>query len=93
MVACWQEDPLKRPSFKDIVEISTRVLDKMGGPPSARDGSRSLVREIVSSLMVVDQDPLSINAFSVYIFFFFFFTLHLLFFFFRLFCFFYFQFF
>lgn len=43
MVDCWREDPLKRPSFREIVDVSTAVLNKMGGAPNNPDGSRSLV--------------------------------------------------
>lgn len=45
MVACWQEDPLKRPSFRDIVDVSTALLEKMGGAPLGPDDSRNLVRD------------------------------------------------
>lgn len=49
MVACWHEDPLSRPTFREIVDISTSLLKQMGGAPHAPDGSRSLVRSSLIS--------------------------------------------
>ncbi len=45
MIKCWQEDPAKRPDFREIVDVATALLEKMGGAPPAPDGSRSLVSD------------------------------------------------
>ncbi|CAM9802571.1 unnamed protein product, partial [Scytosiphon promiscuus] len=42
VVKCWQEDPLQRPDFREIVDVSTALLGKLGGGPSTLDVSRSL---------------------------------------------------
>ena len=43
MVACWQEDPEKRPSFQEIVDGATSILEDMGGAPPAPDVMGALV--------------------------------------------------
>lgn len=43
MIKCWQEDPAKRPDFREIVDVATALLEKMGGAPPAPAGSRCLV--------------------------------------------------
>lgn len=43
MIKCWHEDPAKRPDFREIVDVATALLEKMGGAPSAPAGSRCLV--------------------------------------------------
>ncbi|CAM9482831.1 unnamed protein product [Ectocarpus fasciculatus] len=52
MVKCWQEDPLKRPDFREIVDVSTALLETMeGAPPNPDGGSRSLENHGTESLM------------------------------------------
>ncbi|CAN0475021.1 unnamed protein product, partial [Hapterophycus canaliculatus] len=46
MIRCWHEDPLMRPDFREIVDVSTALLGKLGGVPPTPDGSRSLVRAL-----------------------------------------------
>lgn len=46
MIKCWQEDPIKRPDFREVVDEATTLLEKMGGAPPAPAGSRSLVSDM-----------------------------------------------
>lgn len=47
MIKCWHENPLKRPDFREIVDVSTALLEKMGGALPAPDGARSLVSGVL----------------------------------------------
>lgn len=56
MVSCWDEDPQSRPKFREIVDVSTDLLKKMGGVRPTPHGSRRLiVSQLVSCIRRVES--------------------------------------
>lgn len=65
MAACWREEPHKRPSFRDIVDLSTEILKGMGGARPVPAGSRGLVREHLFVFVVYWQSRARTSFFVV----------------------------
>ncbi|CAM9132741.1 unnamed protein product, partial [Discosporangium mesarthrocarpum] len=56
MVACWHENPLKRPTFQQIVDRLTGVQDKLGEIPPSPAGARFLEPPELQSLVNAEDN-------------------------------------